>query len=216
MTQYRAVTPRQRKFATAFVQNGGQGTEAALSAGFNHAGAPGVATRLLRNAAVLALIVGDCLRGASTAPDVLRSILRPTRPAVVRIRAAMLLAAPPAPVRTFGGRVHVMVSSDVEAVAEAAASIDGYASGYSDRSAPTFCCADNALARANNGYTPRFDAVREECAAAPAPTIKHLRGSRFVEAGGTPGHTPRMLSDSRSDGDLHEHTGATSKDSDHA
>lgn len=88
------VTPRQVAFAKNFVGNGGNATKAALAAGYGKAGAHVVASNTLRQDAVLVLIVAEIARGAPGTEKVRRSLLRPSRPPAIRLRAEMLLAHP--------------------------------------------------------------------------------------------------------------------------
>lgn len=112
--KYVSVTARRRRFATEFVRNGGQGTRAAVAAGYGAAGAAAAASRLLTCPAVLALIVGDCKRlDGPVAAMAMDSLQRPYRPALTRARTALLADAPAANVLDAGGQILCRVPDDV-------------------------------------------------------------------------------------------------------
>lgn len=89
------LSDRQRNFVRAFVRNGANGTQAAITAGYSERGAGVTAHRLLRTPAVLAFLREETERvlnaGIAIGADVLVKLATAAKSESVRLQAATAL-----------------------------------------------------------------------------------------------------------------------------
>ena len=89
-TLYR-FSRKRAAFVPAIFRTLGNGTKATLEAGYTAGSAPSMASQLLRDDRVLALIAAEIRRGRPGGDAVMRRLLLPGRPIEARIRFQMLL-----------------------------------------------------------------------------------------------------------------------------
>jgi len=91
MSAWTGRSDKATSFCFWFVETGGRMGEAARRAGYRPAGAPAMATQLMRNPAVVEAIVAQIQRKAPGHEKALACLLSESRPAAVRQRVAELI-----------------------------------------------------------------------------------------------------------------------------
>jgi hypothetical protein len=103
MSACRSLSRRASFFCFWFVENGGNGSAAAIKAGYKPASAGQMAAYLLRHDVALELIAAQIHRQAPGHEAALRRLMRPSRPPALRQRVAELLCRHAQPSRYLEG-----------------------------------------------------------------------------------------------------------------